>query len=89
MRSAECQAAAAVVADRFIPAAASGLLRLVDSGQLVLRVLARPRADSDQAPGLAPLARGLPAFRLLRHRTGHFHRGAFHRGPLHPADMCS
>jgi hypothetical protein len=89
MRNAECQAAAAVVADHFTPAAASGPARLLDSGQVVLRVFAQPRADSDQAPGLAPLVRGLPAFHLLRHRIGHFHREAFHRGPLYPADMCS
>jgi len=83
MRSAECQAAA-VVADHFTPAAASGPAHLVDSGQAVLPDFGPLPADSDQAPASARLVRGLPAFHLLRHRTGHFHRG-----PLYPADMCS
>ena len=81
MRSAECQAAV-VVADHFTPAAASGPARLVDSGQAAPQDFVPLPADSDQAPASARLARGLPAFRLLRHRTGHFHRGH-----LYPADM--
>jgi len=89
MRSAECQAAA-VVADHFTPAAASGPAHLVDSGQAVLPDFGPLPADSDQRPDSDQLrasahsAHGLPAFHLLRHRTGHFHRG-----PLYPADMCS
>jgi hypothetical protein len=83
MRNAECQAAA-VVADHFTPAAASGPAHLVDSGQPVLQDFIPLPADSDQAPASAPLARGLQAFHLLRHHTGHFHRG-----PLYPTDMCS
>jgi hypothetical protein len=87
MHSAECQAAA-VVADHFTPAAASGPARLVDSGQAVQDFIPLP-ADSDQAPASVPLVRGLPDFHRLLHRTGHFHREASHRGPLYPADMCS
>ena len=47
MRSAECQVAA-VVADHFTPAAASGPARLVGSGPAVLLDLAQAPVDLDQ-----------------------------------------
>jgi hypothetical protein len=79
MRSAECQVAAAVVLVSPVAVAVLDLLPLVDSGQPVLPDLAQSPADSDQVPASAPSVRGLPAFHLLLHRTGHFHRG-----PLSP-----
>ena len=83
MRSAECQVAAAVVAASPVRVAAdSGPARLLGSGQAALWEFVPLPAGSDQAPASAPLVRGHPAFHLLLHRTGRFHRGL-----LYPAGM--
>jgi len=85
MRSAEWQVAAGV-AD-FIQVAASGLLRLVASGQLrqagsgpqALQDLVQPPVvDSDQGPASAHLFRGPAVFHLLLQLVEHSHRGVLY-----------
>jgi len=78
MHSAECQVAAVVAAASIRVALASGPARLLGSDQAVPQDFGLPPADSDQVPASAPLARGLPAFHLLLHRAGPFHRGLLH-----------
>jgi len=63
-------------------AAGSGPARLLASGRAALWEFGPLLAGSDQAPASAPLVRGHPAFHLLLHRTGRFHRGL-----LYPAGM--